>query len=131
MPEGTPEGLRRLLEKVVQTKKAESFQTTIIAAQFALDGQVVVARVLKCGDSALFAFSPDGELLMSSLALASPGPSAEPLRKQAHRESSHRDPVSFGPGDEILVRIDGPLSEYKSIAQAAGIESIPPPEVEA
>jgi len=121
IPAGTPEAMRRMLQKVVQSKKAESFQTTIIAAQFIVDGHVVVARVIKCGDSALFAFSPEGELLMSSLALVSPGHLSGGLRESPCRQSRHPKALSFGPEDEILVRIDGPLSEHKSLAQAAGI----------
>ncbi len=121
LPEGTPEAMRKMLQKVVQSKKAESFQTTIIAAQFVVDGQLVVVRVVKCGDSALFAFSPDGELLMSSLALVSGHDVSRDL-SQSHRHRLGRGKrLSFGPEDEILVRIDGPLSEHKSLAHAAGI----------
>jgi len=117
VPEGTPESMRQMLQRVVQSKKAVSFQSTMIAAQFATDERTVFARVIKCGDSALFAFSPDGDLLTSSL---SAGSLSQPTKESTHI-SGNAKAILFGPGREILVRINGPLSEHRGLAEQAGI----------
>jgi len=117
LPEGTSESMRQMLLKVVQSKKAVSFQSTMIAAQFTAAERTVFARVIKCGDSAFFAFSPDGNLLTSSLSVGSLRRPAEDSRYLSGNDKA----ILFGPGREILVRVDGPLSEYKGLAEQSGI----------
>jgi len=120
MPEGTPESMRPILQKVAQNKKAFSFQTTLIAAQFSADDKTVLTQIVKCGDSAIFAFSPEGELLTSSLTLTSQCNSKS--SNSVHQTSSQSvKRIHFGPGHEILVRVGGPLSEYNGLAPEAGI----------
>ena len=115
--EGTTESMRQMLRKVVRSKKAISFQSTMIAAQFATDDRTVFVRVIKCGDSAFFGFSPDGDLLTSSLSVDSLSQPA----KGSMNISDSAGAILFGPGRDILVRVRGPLSEYRGLAEQSGI----------
>jgi hypothetical protein len=113
--------MRQMLRNVLRNKKAESFQTTIVAAQLNRDQSAVSVKVVRCGDSALFAFSPEGELLTSSLASSLPY-KPTPAARAGHRRSPQcSGTMSFGPGTEVLVRIDGPLAVDRHLAQIAGI----------
>ena len=67
----TSPAMRDMLRRVAKQKRAISFQTTLVAARFVNRKKVVLAQVCKCGDSAFFAFSPQGQLLTSSLAFPS------------------------------------------------------------
>jgi len=119
----TPKVMRDMLAKVVQEKRAMSFQTTIIAAQFISSIKGITANIIKCGDSAFFSCSPEGELLTSSLAVSTNGQSLdEPIEeKQLYSFESKR--IAFGPEDEILVRVESRLSQCQSIAEKSGIEN--------
>ena len=119
--EGTPPAMQQLLTQIVREKREAAFQTTLVAAKFGVEGQTVTAHVLKCGDSAFFAFDPEGQLLSSSLAYplsphSDDKPSSPSLDSPARTQS-----VRFGPGDEILVRVEGRLSEYAHWQRWAGI----------
>jgi serine/threonine protein phosphatase PrpC len=123
LPDNMPPAMRDMISKVVRQKRAESYQTTMVAARITTDEHTVTVDVMKCGDSALFGFSEDGQLLTSSLEF--------PLRSSKHRVSLCTDVVpvfmskriAFGPGDEIFVRIEGRLSKYSSLADLAGIDA--------
>ncbi|MFC1762819.1 hypothetical protein ACFL6U_12170 [Planctomycetota bacterium] len=122
LPQGTPEAMRPMLQKVVESKKAISYQTTLIAAQFITDDHTVFTRTIKCGDSSFFAFSPRGELLTSSLELTSQSDSSKTSGNVYQTLSHDINRIHFGPGYEIFVRLDGPLSEFKGLASDAGIQ---------
>jgi len=120
-PKHMPDAMQDMLQQVVLEKRATAFQTTMVAARLISNGSTVVADVIKCGDSAFFAFTPTGELLSSSLAYAQ-----KPL---CHKSGSHKHPIegaprviTFGPGDEILVRLEGELRECKGLAEQADIK---------
>jgi len=121
LPKHIPDAMKDMLQKVVQEKWATAFQTTIVAVRLISNESIVVADVIKCGDSAFFAFTPTGELLSSSLAYAT----KSHCQKNAYRKFPiYKAPkvITFGPGDEILVRIKGRLREYKGLVRQAGIK---------
>jgi len=124
-PDNTSPEMQDILRRVVQQKRTGSFQTTMVAARFNTDEQekIVLVDVRKCGDSAFFAFTPQGQLLTSSLAF--------PSNLQNNKEhpgietdsSTCSKNITFGPGDEILIRVEGPLCEYRSLAEQAEIKA--------
>jgi len=122
LPGNMSAAMQDMLRKVVREKQASSFQTTMIAAKFTADHNMVLADVRKFGDSAFFACSSQGQLLTSSLTF--------PYDAQSQAKSSGlpagpfgRKTMSFGPGDEILVRIEGPLLDSLALAERAGIKA--------
>lgn len=124
-PDNTSPEMQDTLRRVVQQKRASSFQTTMVAARFNTNEQekVVLVDVIKCGDSAFFAFTPQGQLLTSSLAFPSNlQDSKEPAGIEIVSASEPRN-ITFGPGDEILIRVEGPLCEYRSLAEQAEIKA--------
>lgn len=122
VPDGTSPAMQRMLQGVLQSKKTTGFQTTIIAVQLIAREGHVCARVIGCGDSALFAFSPQGELLGSSLARSPQESSAQRLSGGPSELSPSQRALSFGPGDEILVQVVGGLTRYPDIARRSRIK---------
>lgn len=104
-------GMQQMLLDVVRQKNTSSFQTTLIAIRISGSRDSVIVDLIKCGDSAFFAFSKDGALLSSSLQFSSQ--LSVPIPAQKH--------IIFGPGDEMLVRIEGRLCEYMELAKQSGI----------
>ena len=104
--------MQKMLLDIIRQKNTSSFQTTVIAARFSCNESYVTADIIKCGDSAFFAFSENGLLLSSSLQ----------FNNQPSETASNPKQMTFGPGDEILVRVEGRLSEYKELAQKSGIK---------
>ncbi|MFC1764992.1 protein phosphatase 2C domain-containing protein [Planctomycetota bacterium] len=123
LPAGVPESMRQILGKAMLSKRAISYQTTLVAVQLIQENQTALTRVLKCGDSGLFAFLPQGELLMSSLDLALPSHRSSEAEPRYQSLASQRKTITFGPGKDILVRLEGSLSEYKGLAENAGIDT--------
>jgi len=119
IPESVPEAMRPMLQRVIQEKRVYSYQTTLVTTQFTCDEQDVTTRTVKCGDSAFLAFSPKS------------GPLSTFVKPKwgNHKNGDHRHytgllshGVRFGPGDEILVRVEGCLSQYDSLAKRTGIQ---------
>ena len=123
LPGNIPPAMQDMLLKVVQEKKANSFQTTMVAARFISDEKMVLADVIIFGDSAFFAFSPEGQLLTSSLTFPYDSQNHENYSPVQSSPSSITKKISFGPGDEILVRIEGHLSDSLHLAELAGIRT--------
>lgn len=101
---GTSPAMRELLAAVARERLGSAFQTTLITASFTKIEHGIRAEIIRCGDSALFAFSGSGDLLSSS-----------PLWTRARREPPP-DPaldgqIRFGPGDELSIRVLGRASE--------------------
>ena len=119
LPKDTPPSMQPMLGKVIQQKLAASFQTTVVAARFSSHEQKVVAQVIICGDSAFFAFSPVGELLSSSLKFTANSTQKDSAARPD--PSSPRNNTTFGPGSEILVRVEGPLSKHIASAANTGV----------
>jgi hypothetical protein len=114
MPDDIPEAMRAMLRAVLREKRATSYQTTVVAVRLRPSESGVGVDILLCGDSALLAFSNDGELLYSSLARG-----AEHERERHHIFIS--DGWRFGPGDQLLVRVEGPLNNHEGLVARSGI----------
>ncbi len=119
IPDGTSPAMQDVLRKVVQEKRASSFQTTMVAMKIVRYEKTVTANILKCGDSAFFAFSHEGELLTSSLT-HNPYKNRS-IENKRNNSSFSFDGMSFGPGYQILVRVEGLLSHCKALAQQTQI----------
>ena len=115
MPHEMPESMRLMLQAALRDKQGQSFQTTLVALRLRPGQLDVGVDILRCGDSAYMAFSGDGELLHSSFALP-----------QENNHHGCRALVSlgwrFGPGDQILVRVEGLLDHHKRAAVNAGMD---------
>jgi hypothetical protein len=110
-----PEGMQAMVIQALRQNQANSFQTTMVALRVRADTTKVAVDLLRCGDSAFFAFSGDGELLKSSL--------SQPSECQNdHHLLSHSHQRMFGPGRQILVRVEGPLNNHEDLAQNSGID---------
>ena len=120
--EGTPQAMQQMMSRIVREKRADGLQTTLIAAKFITDDKKVVAHVLRCGDSAFFAFAPDGQLLTSSLAYPSNSPGCEGADPSLACVPGTKM-IRFGPGDQILVRVEGRLSQYARMQERTEIKS--------
>jgi hypothetical protein len=109
-----PTLMQEMLKQIIMEKRATSFQTTIIAVNINSSEKRVTTDTIKCGDSAFFAFSAVGELLSSSLINASDN---HQLNCNNDKNASSFKRTRFGPGNQILVRVDGLLSNYKNLGQ--------------
>lgn len=110
-----PEAMQAMLRDVLREKQATSYQTTIVAVRLRPSGSDVGVDILRCGDSAIFAFSGDGELLYSSLGRP----------RQTQDECHHpfmSDQWRFGPDDRILVRVEGRLADHRTLGENGGIQ---------
>ena len=121
LPIDTPVAMQPMLTRVIRQKLAASFQTTMVAAKFISREKSVIARVIRCGDSAFFASSPEGELLSSSLSFIKKPESSQEAIAQQSESSLAGNSITFGPGDEILVQVTGLLSQHSSLASRAGV----------
>mgnify|MGYP001023303566 FL=1 len=115
VPENMPEAMQTMLRDVLREKQATSYQTTMVALRLRPSGSDVGVDILRCGDSAILAFSDDGELLYSSLAHA-------PENEKKSHYTFLPDGWRFGPGDQILVRVEGPLDDHETVAANSGIQ---------
>lgn len=113
LPDNTPPAMRDMLRKVVRQKRSYSYQTTIVAVKLIPDGNNVICHVIKCGDSAYFAFSPNGRLLTSSLEFGS---------QQTDKTLETPQTMLFGPGDEIVVRIENELCDNTTLLKNSTIK---------
>jgi len=118
-PEGITPAMRETLQKVAKEMQATSFQTTIVAAQIDCREKVVSVHILQCGDSAFFAFSDQGQLLSSSLTSGPDNNNA--IRNKSDNRLRPFGRMRFGPGDQILVRIEGSFANYRELAQRTQI----------
>jgi len=119
IPDGTAPTIQAILRKVIQEKRKTSFQTTMVAVKIKCDEKTVATHIFKCGDSAFFAFSHEGELLSSSLTNSPVNNRATQNKRNNHY--SLLDGISFGPGHQILVRVEGLLCHNKALAQQTNI----------
>lgn len=111
---GYSENMQKMMFNIITLKMAVSFQATLIAARFSTNENGVTADIIKCGDSGFFAFSDKGQLLSSSLQLNNHFPEKVSERK--------RQGIIFGPASEVLVRVEGRLSDNKKLMANSGIQ---------
>jgi hypothetical protein len=112
VPAGTTAGMAKMLRRVIGQKAEKSFQTTLVAVRLIQEDEMVAAEILKCGDSAIFAFTPEGNLLSSS------------LRFTASGDNDTAESIQFSPGDQMLVRFEGVLSEFPEYIDQVGRDSV-------
>ena len=115
-----PPAMHDTIKRIIHQKREFGFQSTLVAAKLTTKKNNVLAKVLKCGDSAFFAFSPVGQLLSSTLHYDNSETSNSRVKLIGTPEAKA---ISFGPGDDILVRVEGLLSKHKTLAQNADINS--------
>ena len=113
--EDVSEAVQNMLRDVLREKQATSYQTTVVAVRLRPGTSDVGADIVRCGDSAIFAFGDDGELLYSSLAHTAQNENRD------HRVCTF-DRWRFGPGDQILVRVEGPLDRHATDIRNGGIQ---------
>lgn len=114
---GLPPAMQELMSSVARERMSSSYQTTMVSASFTFVDEQVSAEIVRCGDSALFAYSPSGELLLSS-----PPLDAVADEREGHGSQNH-DFTSFGPGDELLVKVLGTLTDHPEIASRSGVQA--------
>jgi hypothetical protein len=122
LTEDTPPAMQQLLTQVVREKREAAFQTTLVAAKFGVEGETVTVHVIRCGDSPFVAFDPEGQLLSSSLAYPLRARADDERSDPSLRKSARTRSMPFGPGDEILVRVEGRLSDYVHLQERAGLK---------
>lgn len=110
LPRGGSPQMHEMLAEVARDCMASAFQTTLVAAAFATAGDASVVDLVRCGDSAFFAFSPAGDLLGASPSWER---APEPVPPAQQAELEH---IRFGPGDEILVKVLGRASDAALLA---------------
>jgi len=109
------ESMRVILEEAAKENLKKSFQTTLVCAGFEQQRKNILAKILSCGDSGFFAFSPNGQLLLSNL-LKVDETSIEPGDGENRK-------ICFSPGTELLVRVVGSLSKFPILAENTGISN--------
>jgi hypothetical protein len=115
VPDDVSKAVQTMLRDVLREKQATSYQTTVVAVRLRPGKSDVGADIVRCGDSAVFAFWDDGELLYSSL-----------TQTAQNENRDHRafmsDGWRFGPGDQILVRVEGALDGHRTVIGNGGIQ---------
>jgi len=121
-PENTPVSMQQILYEIIMRKRSIAYQTTMVAAKIACNYKGVDAHIIKFGDSAVFACSPSGDLLSSSLSFPSKPYNSVDASDGKTFNLYELNSKNFGPGDDILVKVEGSLSQYHSLAIRAGIK---------
>lgn len=116
LSENISESMRTIMEETAKEKLKRSFQTTLVCAGFERQGKSILAKILCCGDSGFFAFSPDGKLLLSNLSMKE--------EELADSRASQYGQINFSAGTELLTKVIGPLSKFPLLAEHAAIPSL-------
>jgi serine/threonine protein phosphatase PrpC len=109
------ESMRVMLEEAAKDNLKKSFQTTLVCAGFEEQRRNILAKILSCGDSGFFAFSSNGQLLLSNLSKVD--------EKLINLDKGENHKICFSPGSELLVKVIGPLSMFPILAENKGISS--------
>lgn len=112
--------MKIMLKKVVQEKNRYSHQTTVVATKLVRTDQCTLLKVIRCGDSMFFAFSPNGDLLSCS-----PFDDGvhECEKQKARKGATFLHKIDFAPGDEILAKFICTASKCPQVAAKAGIKA--------
>ena len=113
---GRPPAMLDMMAELARKQMASSYQTTLVSASFTVVGDQLSAEIVRCGDSALFAYSPSGELLLSS-------PPINAANEHENHDSPANEDTTLGPGDELLVKVLGPLADYPDIASRSSVQA--------
>lgn len=112
------EAMQQMLLETAREHLSRSFQTTLVVASFVPSDDCVIVEVLRCGDSMFFAFSPEGELLVSSPKMDGSTNSKESIR------NPYEEKIRFGPGDQLLVKIIGKASDEPQLVEKGRVPPI-------
>lgn len=116
------ETLRSFLESIAKQKLSKSFQTTVIAAKFIQEKSSIIADIIRCGDSALFAFNSEGRLLYTSLDLARE--TQKDIGNGNEQAGSFvPERILFGPGNELLAKVLCKLSDDIELSEKLGFKN--------
>ncbi len=107
-----PDSMKEMLRDTARRQLKDSYQTTLVCAKFQPKESYIDARIVSCGDSGFFAFSPDGELLLTNL--------ADKPEKAAGQSPSQ---IPFMPDAELLTKVMGELSDYPELASEERISN--------
>lgn len=117
LPSDMPSVIRGMLQDAARHNVEHSHQTTLVAAKFVLEDGVVLASVVRCGDSMFLAFDSKGQLLTASP--AGPGPPKGSSGNSASELRGAKSPrgITLVAGDEVLAKVLGSLTRYPRIAE--------------
>ena len=111
-----PGPMIEMMLEAARSARRNGYQTTMVAAAFVPDEDQTLVRVVSVGDSAFFAFGPDGTVLASSL-------HHEAAKEKKTLPSRTRSGMfRFRPGAELLCKVVGNVSEQPHLAEQAGIK---------
>jgi serine/threonine protein phosphatase PrpC len=114
VPADMPSEMKAILQDAAREKIKSSFQTTLVAARFIPQGGIVLASVVRCGDSMFAAFDDNGHLLTCSPPDPSPQDRSTPWTDSPSVRP--RRCITFGPGDELLAKVQGTLIKFPHVA---------------
>lgn len=109
LDDSIPESMREMLLDTARKQLKDSYQTTLICAKFTPEPDYIGVQVVSCGDSGFFAFSPKGELLMTSLV--------------DEKEGVSNNTIPFTLDTELLTKVAGSLSEFPDLAKEQRISN--------
>jgi serine/threonine protein phosphatase PrpC len=110
-----PVAIRPLVQESVRASLKTSYQTTLAAIRPKMERSHIAAKMVSCGDSGIFAFSPSGQLLFTTLK----------KERKTTENLAHigRKTFDFSPGDELMVESRGALVHYSRIVQKLNIQT--------
>ncbi len=111
LPPGTPDAMRAMLKDVAIEGMNQAYQTTMIAACFTSSDSGVIVDLIGCGDSAFFAFTPDGDLLQS----------LPTFEKEQSKNSHDSSDLNWGAGAVVMTRKVTKLSDRPGLVDALGL----------
>ena len=104
------DSIKAMLQEAARVKLKKSFQTTVVAGQIVPEGHRFKVKFLSCGDSGIFAFDRQGELLYSNLALHN-----HIVKTRSSKE------IPFGPSQNVICKIICKLSECPELSRKTNI----------
>lgn len=107
--ESVPVSIRNSVQDAAKRSLAQSFQTTLVAAGFERQQTCIVTRVLSCGDSGFWAFSPSGEQLLTNL--------QDTQTKSNPGQHQDFNTIHYYPGCELLVKLKGTLRDFPTFVK--------------
>lgn len=117
IPTGVTPAMEPAFREAVRHQRANAFQATIVAIRLTAVPGRTHGQIISCGDSALYAFRPNGAVITTTRRWDCGGPAGP-------GESSTNSPCSRPPnGTEVLVKILGPLPRWPAVAKQFDILS--------
>jgi len=102
-----PASMGDMMRDAAKQQLKNSYQTTLVCAKLQPEADYIDTRIVSCGDSGFFAFSPSGELLLTNLA--------------DEKQAASRSAIPFARDVELLTKVVGELSDHPTMADEARI----------